>query len=145
MFFNDLSGNQNDTSLYKLLNLEKSATSDEIKKSYRKLALKHHPDRNPNNKEEAEKRFKEISGAYEILSDEQKRKTYDQFGLDAVKNNGGADINPFDIFNNLFGDNGGMNGMPGMLPTPDVSALQNMASTNAMPVQQTNSFLPPGL
>lgn len=74
---------------YNLLEINKNATQDEIKKSYRKLALKCHPDKNPNNKE-AEEKFKEISAAYKILSDPEKRKMYDQFGEDAFKSNGGA-------------------------------------------------------
>ena len=93
---------QKDDSLYKLLNVERTADENTIKKSYRKLALKHHPDRNKDNKEEAESKFKEISSAYEILSDKEKRKIYDAHGLDAVRNSGDGNINPFDIFNNLF-------------------------------------------
>ncbi|MCW5199946.1 DnaJ domain-containing protein [Desulfobulbus sp. F1] len=64
---------------YKILGVEKSATADEIKKSYRKLALKYHPDKNPDNKE-AEAKFKEINEAYAVLSDEKKRKEYDTYG-----------------------------------------------------------------
>lgn len=64
---------------YKILGIDKSASQDEIKKSYRKMAMKHHPDKNPNNKESEEK-FKECAEAFEILSDPQKRQQYDQFG-----------------------------------------------------------------
>ncbi|SHK95616.1 curved DNA-binding protein [Chitinophaga jiangningensis] len=64
---------------YKILGVEKSATADQIKKAYRKLAVKYHPDKNPDNKA-AEDKFKEINEAYEVLSDEEKRKKYDQFG-----------------------------------------------------------------
>ena len=108
MFFNNLNTNNKDTSLYDTLGVQKSASETDIKKAYRKLALKHHPDRNPNNKEDAETKFKEISKAYEILSDKSKRDNYDKFGLDFVNNNSGMNMgNPFDIFDNLFGNAGG--------------------------------------
>lgn len=66
-------------SLYKVLGLEKGASQEEIKKAYRKLALRHHPDKNPDNPEAAEK-FKEINNANSILSDENKRRIYDEYG-----------------------------------------------------------------
>lgn len=66
---------------YKVLGLDKSATQDEIKKAYRKLARKHHPDLNPNDKE-AHKRFQQVNEANEVLSDPEKRKKYDQYGKD---------------------------------------------------------------
>jgi molecular chaperone DnaJ len=66
---------------YEVLGVDKSATDDELKKAYRKLAKKYHPDANPDNKEEAEAKFKEVNEAYEVLSDSQKRKMYDQFGF----------------------------------------------------------------
>lgn len=72
---------------YKTLGVSRSATADEIKKAYRKNALKFHPDRNPGDAE-AEKNFKAISEAYEVLSDDQKRQIYDQYGADALR--GGA-------------------------------------------------------
>lgn len=65
---------------YKVLGIEKNASADEIKKAYRKLALKWHPDKNPNNKAAAEEKFKKISEAYAVLSDNEKRQQYDQFG-----------------------------------------------------------------
>jgi curved DNA-binding protein len=66
---------------YKILGVEKTASKDDIKKQYRKLARKYHPDVNPNNKE-AEEKFKDISEAYDVLSDDEKRKKYDAFGAD---------------------------------------------------------------
>ena len=67
---------------YEVLGVGKNATDDELKKAFRKLAKKYHPDANPDNKEEAERQFKEVNEAYEILSDKQKRQMYDQFGFD---------------------------------------------------------------
>ncbi|MFH1836746.1 MAG: DnaJ domain-containing protein, partial [Candidatus Omnitrophota bacterium] len=69
---------------YKLLGVSKEASQDEIKSAYRKLAVKYHPDKNPGNKE-AENKFKEISHAYEILGNPEKRKKYDQFGENAFQ------------------------------------------------------------
>ena len=65
---------------YKILGIEKSASDDEIRRAYRKLAKKYHPDANPDNKEEAETKFKEVSEAYEVLSDKQKKSNYDNYG-----------------------------------------------------------------
>ena len=99
---------------YNILGVSKQASPDEIKAAYRKLALKYHPDRNPDNKE-AEEKFKEAASAYEVLSDPEKRKRYDQFGHAGVDNQGmgaGAhDMNMDDIFEHfgdLFGDIFGM-------------------------------------
>jgi len=89
---------------YQILGVSRNASTDDIKKSYRKLALKYHPDRNPNNKE-AEEKFKEAAEAYEVLSDDGKRRRYDQFGHDGLR--AGADFHGFtnieDIFS-AFGD-----------------------------------------
>ena len=70
---------------YDILGVSKNATEDEIKKVYRKLALKYHPDRNKGDKQ-AEEKFKEAAEAYEILSDSQKRSQYDRFGKNGLKN-----------------------------------------------------------
>ena len=75
---------------YEVLGVNKNATDDELKKAYRKLAKKYHPDANPDNKEEAEAKFKEVNEAYENLSDPQKRRMYDQFGHDGPQGFGGA-------------------------------------------------------
>ena len=93
--------------LYDILNITRNVNQSEIKKAYRKLALKFHPDRNKENKEEAEKKFKEISEAYEILSNEEKKKIYDRHGYEAVKEGlGGGMHSQHDIFENLFGGRG---------------------------------------
>ncbi len=75
---------------YEVLGVNKNATDEELKKAYRKLAKKYHPDANPDNKKEAEAKFKEVNEAYENLSDPQKRKMYDQFGHDGPQGFGGA-------------------------------------------------------
>ena len=71
---------------YDVLGIAKSASKDEIKKAYRKLAMKWHPDRNSENTKEAEARFKEIAEAYSVLSDDKKRKVFDQYGEDGINN-----------------------------------------------------------
>ena len=75
---------------YEILGVQKTATDDELKKAYRKMAKKYHPDANPDNKAEAEAKFKEVNEAYENLSDPQKRKMYDQFGHAGAQGFGGA-------------------------------------------------------
>ncbi|KAG0703833.1 DnaJ subfamily B member 2 [Chionoecetes opilio] len=74
---------------YKILEVNRSASVADIKKAYRRLALKWHPDKNPDNQEDSNKKFKEISEAYEVLSDEKKRKIYDQFGKEGLQTGGG--------------------------------------------------------
>ncbi|KAI8320368.1 DNAJ domain-containing protein Mas5 [Martensiomyces pterosporus] len=98
-----------ETKLYDTLGVSPNATDSEIKKAYRKLALMYHPDKNPN----AGDKFKEVSHAYEILSDDQKRQMYDQFGeagLNGDAGGMGGGINPEDLFSQFFGGGGGMFG-----------------------------------
>lgn len=98
--------------LYNILGVAKTASQDDIKKAFRKLAMKYHPDRNPDNREEAEAKFKEAKAAYDILSDEQKRATYDRYGYEAASGNGaGGGFGSFgaggfnaDVFGDIFGD-----------------------------------------
>ena len=94
---------------YEVLGVQKSATKDEIKKGYRKLAIQYHPDKNPGNKE-AEEKFKEATEAYEVLSDDEKRQIYDQYGfagLDGMGGGGGGfNAGNFRDFDDIFGDFG---------------------------------------
>jgi len=101
---------------YEVLSVEKTADGEEIKRSYRRLAMKYHPDRNPGDAE-AEAKFKEAAEAYEVLSDDQKRKIYDQYGREGLKGTAGGpathDFNRMDIddifsmFGDIFGGGGG--------------------------------------
>lgn len=84
---------------YEILGVPRSANTDDIKKAYRKLALKYHPDRNPNNRD-AEEKFKEGAEAYEVLGDEEKRRKYDQFGHEGLRP--GADFRGFTDINDIF-------------------------------------------
>lgn len=109
---------------YEILGVARTASQDEIKKAYRKVAMQYHPDRNPGNKE-AEEKFKEAAEAYEVLSDPDKRGQYDRFGHAGMGNRGGGysghmnmddifsnfgDIFGEDIFGNIFGNRGGGGG-----------------------------------
>jgi molecular chaperone DnaJ len=97
--------------LYTVLGVQKNASREEIKKAYRQLAIKHHPDRNPDNKESEEK-FKEATEAYEILADERKRQAYDQYGFAGLSGMGQPTAQDFSSifqgFEDIFGDVSGI-------------------------------------
>ena len=96
-----------DKDFYQVLGVSRDASESEIKKAYRKLAVQFHPDKNPGNKE-AEEKFKEISAAFDILKDPEKRAKYDQFGHDAFRGGHSAGgVDPFDLFRDVFGGGGG--------------------------------------
>ena len=117
---------------YEVLGVEKNATDEEIKKAYRKMAKKYHPDANPDNKQEAEAKFKEVNEAYETLSDSQKRQMYDQFGHNGPQGGFGGGNGYYsysssgfdgfgdfgdlgDIFSSFFGGGFGSRGSKGSL------------------------------
>lgn len=110
------------TDYYEVLGVSKNATADEIKKAYRKMAIKYHPDKNPDDKE-AEEKFKEAAEAYDVLSDADKRSKYDRFGHAAFEGGAGAGggfhgsgMSMDDIFSNfgdIFGNFGGFGGFSG--------------------------------
>src|SRR5256886_15336295 len=117
-----------DKDYYGVLGVSRGASKDEIKSAYRKLAKKYHPDLNKENPKAAEEKFKQLSEAYEVLADDDKRKIYDQYGADGLKQQvwGGEgfdwsrftragdieDIFGGDFFQSFFGRSGGIGGFP---------------------------------
>jgi len=106
---------------YKILGVPRSADDRAIKKAFRKLSIQWHPDKNPDNKEEAQEKFKEIAAAYTVLSDAEQRKVYDQFGEEGLQGGGGGGgagaaaggIDPMEIFKQFFGGENPFGGMGG--------------------------------
>ncbi len=101
---------------YEVLEVTRTVSAEEIKRSYRKLAVKYHPDKNPGD-HSAEEKFKELGSAYEVLMDAEKRAAYDRFGHAAfaqggaaARGGGGGMHDPFDIFRGVFGAGGGGGG-----------------------------------
>ena len=125
--------------LYTILDISNSATDDEIKKAYKKAALKHHPDRNPNNPD-ATSKFQEVGKAFSTLGDPDKRKRYDQFGVIDGEDNGSGGMppgfNPFDMFQSMFNGGGGGGGMGGMGGFPGMSGFPGMNMNTQSKQQQ---------
>ncbi|KAI9028558.1 hypothetical protein DFJ74DRAFT_494297 [Hyaloraphidium curvatum] len=108
---------------YGILGLPRDASQRQIKKAYKDLSRKWHPDKNPTNKEEAEAKFVEITQAYEVLNDEEKRRIYDRYGEEGLSNDqrgGGGFHNPFDIFSQFFGGGGFRSQEPMEQKGPDI-------------------------
>lgn len=106
------------TELYEILGVTPDATESEIRRAYRKQAIKWHPDKNPDNPAEAERSFKLVAEAYEVLSDPEKKEVYDEYGLNGVREGasrggrgqghhgfggGGFHVDPFELFRTIFG------------------------------------------
>ncbi|XP_016060803.1 PREDICTED: dnaJ homolog subfamily B member 7 [Miniopterus natalensis] len=100
---------------YEVLGVQRYASCEDIKKAYHKVALKWHPDKNPENKEEAERKFKEVAEAYEVLSNDEKRDIYDKYGKEGLNGGGGSNIDdsfeygftfhkPDDVLKEIFGE-----------------------------------------
>jgi molecular chaperone DnaJ len=140
--------------LYKTLGVAKGASDEEIKKAYRKLARKYHPDRNPDDPK-AEEKFKEVQGAYDTLSDSEKRKEYDSGGMFGGFGAGGPGAGPFgpggaaaggfdvgDIFSNLFGRGGGGRAQPQQVRGRDLETEVALSFDQAVNGAQVNVTVP---
>lgn len=134
-----------DTDLYKLLGVSREATEDEIKRAYRRLARRHHPDANPGEESQDGERFREVTRAYEVLRDPERRRRYDMFGdtgdgAGAPAGAGAGFGDPFrgglgDIFESFFGGNpfgGGQGGSPGPPGGPDLEAALELDFIDAV-------------
>ncbi|KAI0562969.1 Chaperone J-domain containing protein [Gracilaria domingensis] len=133
---------------YSILGVSRGATEEELKKAYRRNAMKWHPDKNPDNKPEAEKKFQEIAEAYQVLSDPKKKEIYDSYGEDALKagmdemprggpgpfrfNSSGNMRDPNDLFNEIFGSMGGFGGMGGMGGMRGMGGMGGMGGFSSM-------------
>ena len=125
-----------DTKLYDIIEIKPDADENEIKKAYKKLSFKWHPDKNPDNKDAATAKFQEISEAYTILSNSEQRERYNRDGYESMKSGDGGmpNFNPQDIFNQFFGGGGGGmpnffgggGGMPGFFGGQQQEAQNNM-------------------
>ena len=119
-----------------VVSISQNNLDEEIKKAYRKLAKKYHPDANPDNKEEAEKKFKEVNEAYEVLSDKQKRQMYDQFGFDGPQGfNGGQG-------GGYYSYGSGFDGFSGTMGTSSTNANFNQNKVKIILNKFSYSFSP---
>ena len=133
-----------DNEYYDILEINKKASQSEIRKAYYKLAKEYHPDKAPTDKEEEyTEKFQKISFAYETLSDEEKRKTYDRFGKDGIQGSDGPNINPFDIFSQFFGTQGFSfgNNMENSRTNNNNSFMKKRVKKSAPVVHQVNLTL----
>ena len=138
---------------YEILGADRDADASTLKKAYRKMAMKYHPDRNPDDAE-AEEKFKEINEAYEILKDDQKRAAYDQYGHAAFENGGMGGAGGFggmgsggfsDIFEDLFGDfmgGGGRRGGNGQSRGSDLRYNMEISLEEAFDGKETEINIP---
>src|SRR4030042_1550044 len=134
---------------YKILGVSRNATGEEIKKSYRKIAMQYHPDRNPGNKE-AEEKFKMASEAYEVLRDPEKREIYDHYGIEGLKGTGFTGFRGFedifstfgDIFEDFFGFGTTQRRRPRMRPGADLRYDLNISFYEAAFGKETEIEIP---
>lgn len=120
-----MSKKKDEINYYEVLGVSKSASTEEIKKAYKKLAVKYHPDKNPGNPE-AEEKFKQLAAAYEVLTDPKKRELYDKYGVEGLQGMPSASANDIfaELFGNLFGFGGGGGGrQKGPRKTDDIQQV----------------------